>query len=62
MVDPDTRLIALHEINSAICKLREARNLTAIDDALPGERPNAFLLIKEKLFPRERREGIAGRP
>jgi hypothetical protein len=53
-IDAETRLIALHEINTAICKLRERSGLMPIDDALPGERPNVFVLIKEALFPRER--------
>jgi hypothetical protein len=54
-VSADDRLTALHQINTAICKLRE-RNGLPLDDPLPGERTNAFLLIKSKLFPRERRE------
>src|SRR5262249_30232165 len=36
-VDAETRFIALHEINQAICKLRERLNQPPIDDALPGE-------------------------
>jgi hypothetical protein len=52
-IDADTRLVALHEINTAITKFRERNGLAPIDDALPGERPNAFL-IKQQLFPRER--------
>jgi len=47
----DVRLVVLHELNAAICKLRERNGLHPIDDAIPGERPNAFILIKEKLFP-----------
>ena len=39
------RLIALHEINQAIMRLRERNGLPPIDDALPGERPTAFQLI-----------------
>jgi hypothetical protein len=45
-VDADTRLIALHQINSAITKLREKQNLAPIDDALPGEPLRAFQLIR----------------
>jgi hypothetical protein len=37
-VDADARLIALHEINQAITKLRECADLAPIDDALPGSR------------------------
>jgi hypothetical protein len=54
-VDAETRLVALHEINSAIAKLRERNGLPPIDDALEHERPNAFILIKKILFPRERK-------
>jgi hypothetical protein len=45
-VDADTRLIALHEINEAIMKLRERLGLPAFDDGLPGERENAFRTIR----------------
>lgn len=51
VVDADTRLIALHEINAAITELRERNGLAPIDDALPGERPNVFVHIKDQLFP-----------
>jgi hypothetical protein len=54
-IDAETRLIALHEINVAITKLRERSGLEPIDDALPHERPNVFILVKEALFPRERK-------
>jgi hypothetical protein len=54
-VDSGTRSVALHEINNAITRLREQIRLLPIDDALPSERANAFVLIKEHLFPRERR-------
>jgi hypothetical protein len=50
-IDAETRLVALHEINDAITKFRERNGLPPIDDALPGERLNAFLLIKQQLFP-----------
>src|SRR5262245_65609165 len=36
-VDANTRIVALHEINRAITKLRERMELTTIDDALPGQ-------------------------
>jgi hypothetical protein len=52
-MDADVRLVVLHEINQAITRLRERAGLAPIDDALPAERPNAFLLIKEHLFPRK---------
>jgi len=44
-VDAHTRLVALHEINSAICELREKQGLPPIDDALPGEPLRAFQII-----------------
>jgi hypothetical protein len=56
----DVRLVVLHEINQAITRLRERAGLAPIDDALPGQRMNAFLLIKEHLFPRKA-ESAAGR-
>ena len=52
-MDADVRLVVLHEINEAITRLRERAGLAPIDDALPGERMTAFLLIKEHLFPRK---------
>jgi hypothetical protein len=51
-VDADTRFELLHLINSAITRMREKNNMPAIDDPLPDQRVNAFLLIKETLFPR----------
>jgi len=44
-VDAHTRLIALHEINQAITKLRESQNLPPIDDPLPDAPLNALLRI-----------------
>jgi hypothetical protein len=52
-IDYNTRLIALHEINNAITKFRELNGLPPIDDPLPGAHANAFLRIKEYLFPRK---------
>ena len=52
-IDYDTRLIALHEINNAIMKFRELNALPPIDDPLPGAHANAFLRIKEHVFPRK---------
>lgn len=46
-VDAETRLIALHEIDQAIVRLRERADLPPIDDALPGEPLRAFQLIKK---------------
>jgi hypothetical protein len=44
-IDANTRLIALHEINKAICTLREKQGLPAIDDALPEEPLRAYQII-----------------
>jgi hypothetical protein len=44
-IDAHTRLVALHEINEAICTLREKQRLPAIDDALPGEPLRAYQII-----------------
>ena len=45
-MDADTRLIVLHELNVAICALREKHGQEPIDDPLPGEPDNAFRIIK----------------
>jgi hypothetical protein len=45
-MDANIQLIALHEINAAICRLRERRGLEPIDDALPGQPPTAFQIIR----------------
>jgi len=48
-VDADTWLIALHEINQAIMKLRVKSGMEPIDDPLPGQPDNASRIIK-RLF------------
>jgi hypothetical protein len=45
-IDADARFIALHEINTAITKLRVKSGLEPIDDAPPGQSDNAFRIIK----------------
>jgi hypothetical protein len=52
-MDASVKFVALHEINTAIARLRERAGLAPIDDSLPwsDEPPTAFLLIKEILFP-----------
>jgi len=61
-VDTDTRLIALHQINDAITRLRERRGLDAIDDPLPGQPASAFQIIKLmfKSFPPTRERPADG--
>jgi hypothetical protein len=51
VVDYETRLVALYEINSCITKLRERHGMEPINDPL-GKPPSAFQLIKSFLsFP-----------
>ena len=59
VVDAETRMTALHEINSAITALRERMGQEPIDDALVGQPPRAFQLIRNIIsqFP-----APAGRP
>jgi hypothetical protein len=59
-IDHNVRYVLLHEINQTITRLRERAGLAPIDDPLPGQRLNAFLRIKEHLFPRKA-ESAAGR-
>jgi hypothetical protein len=47
VVDADTRLIALHQINKAITKLRERNSLDPISDPLPGQPESAFRIIRK---------------
>jgi hypothetical protein len=58
-IDADTRLIALHQINVAITRLRERSGQEPIDDALPGEPLRAFQLIREIINPVSRISGEA---
>jgi hypothetical protein len=44
--DPDTRFVVLALIDAAITTLRERAGLPSIDDALPGEPPTAFQIIR----------------
>jgi hypothetical protein len=60
LMTANVRLVVLHEINQAITRLRERAGLAPIDDALPGQALNAFLLIREHLFP-QKAESAAGR-
>jgi len=48
-IDHQTRLVMLHELNTAITKFHEKRGLLPIDDRLPGASPNAFQIIREIL-------------
>jgi hypothetical protein len=47
-IDANTRMVALHEINEAITKVRERMNpKEPINDALPGQPLTAFQMIRE---------------
>jgi hypothetical protein len=50
-VPGETRLIVLHEINSAVTNLRTRHGLAPFDDGWPGERDSAFCTIRQLLFP-----------
>jgi hypothetical protein len=45
-IDYEVRLVALHQINTAITRLRERHGLSPFDDGLPGERENMFRTIR----------------
>lgn len=61
-IDAHTRLVALHQINKAICALRERLGQFPIDDALPGESLRAYQLIRNILnqFPAPTGEPTSG--
>jgi hypothetical protein len=46
IADADTRFEILHLIDRAIASLREKQGLPPFDDALPGEAPTAFQIIR----------------
>ena len=50
-IDAQTKLVILHEINTAITKLRTRNGMAPIDDALWGERANVFQLIRLIIVP-----------
>jgi hypothetical protein len=55
----DTRLVVVHEVNTAITKIREKRDLEPINDALPGEPDTPFRTIKAiVLTPSPHHEGV----
>jgi hypothetical protein len=57
-IDYQTRLVVLHEVNSAITEFRESQKLDPISDPLPGARANAFQVIRNILnqFPASTQE------
>jgi hypothetical protein len=46
VIDYDTKLVVIHECNTAITALREKHDLASIDDNLPGEPETPFRTIK----------------
>jgi hypothetical protein len=52
-IDAQTKLVVLHEINTAIAKLRERSGMEPIADALPGERDNVFQATRLMIIPPE---------
>ena len=51
LVDCNTRLVVLHELNNTITAVRTKRGLEPIDDNLPGQPDTPFRAIKAILFP-----------
>jgi hypothetical protein len=49
LADAQTRFVALHEINDAIAAVREHHGMPPLDDALPHQRLNGFLIIRALL-------------
>jgi hypothetical protein len=47
--DPDVRFEVLAMVDRAIVALRERHHLPPFDDALPGEAPTAFEIVREIL-------------
>jgi hypothetical protein len=45
-IDYPTRLVTLHEVNSALTRMRERNGLSPFDDGMPGDRPNVFQNIR----------------
>jgi hypothetical protein len=50
-ISHDVRLTVLHELNTAITKVREARGLDPIDDGVPCEPETPYRTIKAIMFP-----------
>jgi hypothetical protein len=48
-VDEQTKYVVLHEIDRRITTLREQSGLTAFSDALPHQRLNGFLIIRNTM-------------
>jgi len=51
VIDSNTRLVTLHELNTAITRYRVRRGLEPIDDSLPGQPDTPSRAIKAIIFP-----------
>jgi hypothetical protein len=49
LADIETRMVALHEINRTISRVREAAGAVPFNDALPGEPDTGFLVVRALL-------------
>jgi hypothetical protein len=45
-VNYEVRLELLHQINDAVCRMRERHGLSPFDDGVPGDRSNLFQRIR----------------
>jgi hypothetical protein len=50
-IDYRTRLTVLHEVNTAITHLRDRNGMPPFDDGFPGDRANAFQIIRSIVAP-----------
>jgi hypothetical protein len=46
VIDYDTKLVVMHELNTAITAFRDKNGLAPIDDNLPGEPDTPFQVIR----------------
>jgi len=51
VIDPETKLVVLHEINSAIVKLCTRNGMSSFDDGLPGDCSTVFQTIRLIVVP-----------
>lgn len=56
--DRDTRYLVLSIIGTAIVRLRERNGLEPFDDALPGEDPTVFAVVRDLIIPENRQHFV----
>jgi hypothetical protein len=61
-VSYDTRLTVLHQVNTAITRMRERHGLVPFDDGIPGQRDNVFRRIRSILVPLPASAGATPEP